>query len=216
MANQPARGFTVWGTVTGGEGAMPTTFINEVANNYGTALGIGDIIIPVSDGTVARAAASDDSKLLGVITGVSYVPGGIVPGRALTNYLPASTTFSPTTVGSANASLIQWVPLTSDVILEVAGNAAAPTPTAAGVIGLIGENCDLATGTANTTTGVSAFALDLSTHATTAANFRIVGIRNYTLQAGFSTLDNDPTLTAFNFLVVVNEGFWPSYTTTGL
>lgn len=217
MANQGACGFTVWGTVTGGEGAMPVNFVSEVANNYNTALGIGDVIIPVSDGTVARAAASNDGLLLGVVTGVSYVPaGGIVPGRTLTNYLPASTTFSPTTVGSANASLIQWVPMTPEVIFEVAGNAAAPTPTAAGVIGLIGENCDLATGTANTTTGVSAFSLDLSTHVTTACNFRIVGIRNYTLQGGFSTLDNDPTLTNYRFLVVCNEGFWPSYTTSGV
>lgn len=216
MANQTGGGFRVWGTVTGGEGNMPVSFVQEVANNYGTALGIGDIIIPVSDGTVARGAASNNDLLYGVVTGVSYVPGGIVPGRALTNYLPANTTFTPTTVGSANASLIQFVPLTADVILEVAGNAAAPTPTAAGVIGLIGENADLATGTANTTTGVSAFALDLSTHATTTANFRIIGLRNYTLQAGFSTLDNDPTLTACNFLVVCNEAFWPSYTASGI
>lgn len=215
MANQTGGGFRVWGTVTGGEGAMPTTFINEVANNYGTALGIGDIIIGVSDGTIARAAASDNDKLLGVITGISYVAGGITIGRSLSNFLPANTTFTPTTVGSANASLVQWVPLTPDVILEVAGNAAAPTPTAAGVISLIGENCDLAAGTANSTTGVSAYTLDLSTHNTTTFNFRIVGIRNYTLQGGFSTLDNDPTVTAFNFLVVCNEGIWPSYTTTG-
>lgn len=216
MANQTGGGFRVWGTVTGGEGAMPTSFVSEVANNYATALGIGDIIIPVSDGTVARGAAANNDLLLGVITGCSYVAGGITVGRSLSNYIPANTTFSPTTVGSANASLVQWVPLTSDVILEVAGNAAAPTPTAAGVIGLIGENCDLATGTANATTGVSAFALDLSTHATTTANFRIVGIRNYTLLGGFSTLDNDPTVTAFNFLVVCNESFWPSYTATGV
>lgn len=216
MANQAANGFTVWGTVTGGEGAMPTSFVSEVANNYGTALGIGDLIIPVSDGTVARAAASDNDKLLGVITGISYVPGGIVPGRALINYLPANTTFSPTAVGSQNASLVQWVPLTADVILEVAGNAAAPTPTAAGVIGLIGENCDMATGTANSVTGVSAYALDLSTHITTTANFRIIGVRNYTLQGGFNTLDNDPTLTAYRFLVVCNEAFWPSYTANGI
>lgn len=216
MANQTGGGFRVWGTVTGGEGAMPTTFVSEVANNYGTALGIGDIIIPVSDGTIARAAASDNDKLVGVITGCSYVAGGITIGRSLSNYIPANTTFSPTTVGSRNASLVQWVPLTSDVILEVAGNAAAPTPTAAGVIALIQENCDLATGTANTVTGVSGYTLDLSTHNTTTLNFRIVGIRNYTLQDGFNTLDNDPTLTAFNFLVVCNESIWPSYTTSGI
>ncbi len=216
MANVAMGGFRVWGTVTGGEGNFPHTFVQEVASGYGTALGIGDVIIPVSDGTVARAAASDNDKLYGVITAISYVPGGIVPGRALVNYLPASTTFTPSTVGSANASLVQFVPLTADVILEVDASAAFATPTAAGLIGLIGENVDLLVGTADTVTGVSGYTVDLSTHNTTTFNFRIVGIRNYTLQGGFSTLDNDPTLTRFKVLVVCNESIWPSYTQTGI
>ena len=216
MANVSMGGFRVWGTVTGGEGNMPVNFVQEVASGYGTALGIGDIIIPVSDGTVARGAAANNDLLYGVVTGISYVPGGLIPGRALANYLPATTTFTPSTVGSQNASLVQFVPLTAEVILEVDGNAAAPTPTPAGVIGLIGENADLATGTADAVTGVSAFTLDLSTHATTTANFRIVGLRNYTLQSGFSTLDNDPTVTRCKFLVVCNEAFWPSYTASGI
>jgi len=214
MANLTNGGFRVWGTVSGSP--LPTNFVSELASSYGTAIGIGDIIIPVSDGTVARAAATDDGKLVGVVTGCSYVAGGVTVGRSLTNYIPATTAFSPTAVGSANASLVQWVPLTADVILEVDGSAAFSTPTAAGVIGLIGENVDLVVGTADSVTGVSAFYVDLSTHVTTAANFRIVGIRNYTLQGGFSTLDNDPTASHFKFLVVCNESIWPSYTTTGI
>jgi len=214
MANISQGGFRVWGTVTGGEGNFPTTFVQEVANNYGTAIGIGDIVIQASDGTLQRAAAGDANKFIGVVTGTSYVPGGIVPGRALNNIIPANTTFTPTTVGSANASLVQYVPLTPDVILEVDGNAAAPTPTIAGVVGLIGENCDLAAGTADSVTGVSAYTLDLSTHNTTTKNFRIVGIKGYTLQ-GLDLLDTDPTVTRFKFLVVVNQGLWPSYTESG-
>lgn len=215
MANVSMGGFRVWGTVTGGEGDMPTTFVQEVANNYGTQIGIGDIVTQLSDGTLARSAAGDSNKFIGVVTGISYVPGGLIPGRALFNYLPANTTFTPSTVGSVTASLVQFVPLTPSVILEVDGNAAAPTPTAAGVIGLIGENCDLSAGNADSNTGVSAYTLDLSTHNTTTKNFRIVGIRGYTLQGGFSTLDNDPTVSRFKFLVVVNQGLWPSYTESG-
>lgn len=216
MANVSMGGFRVWGTVSGGEGSGPSPFVQEVANNYNTAIGIGDIVTQLSDGTLARSVAGDANKFIGVVTGISYVPGGIVPGRALNNYLPANTTFTPTTVGSANASLVMFVPLTSDVILEVDGNAAAPTPTAAGVIGLIGENCDISVGSgADSVTGVSSMTLDLSTHNTTTKNFRIVGIKNYTLQGGFSTVDNDPTLTRFKFLVVVNQGLWPSYTESG-
>ena len=216
MANVQMGGFRVWGTITGGEGAMPTTFVQELASSYGTAIGIGDIVIPVTDGTLARAAATDNGKLLGVVTACSYVAGGITIGRSLSNYIPATTAFSPTTVGSANASLVQFVPLTPEVILEVDANAAFSTPTAAGLIGLIQKNVDLVVGTADSTTGVSGFAVDLSTQATATFNFRIVGIRNYTLQGGFSTLDNDPTLTRFKVLVVCNEGVWPSYTATGV
>lgn len=216
MANLTNGGFRVWGTVTGGQGAMPTNFVQEVANNYATALGIGDIIIPVSDGTIARAAASDNGKLLGVITGISYVAGGITIGRSLSNYLPANTTFSPTTVGSKNASLVQFVPLTPDVILEVDADEATTAATAADNIAMIQENADMTTGNANSVTGVSAYCLDISTHATATFNFRIVGIRNYTLQDGFDDLDNDPTSSRFKFLVVCNEGVWPSYTATGV
>jgi hypothetical protein len=216
MANVQMGGFRVWGTVTGGEGNFPQTFVQELASGYNTAIGIGDIVIPVSDGTLARAAASDNDKLIGVVTGCSYVAGGITIGRSLSNIVPASTTFTPSTVGSMNASLIQYVPLTSDVILEVDANAAFSTPTAAGLIGLIQENVDMVTGTADATTGVSAYAVDLSTHNTTTCNFRIVGIRNYTLQAGFSVLDNDPTVSRFKVLVVCNESIWPSYVQVGI
>lgn len=216
MANVQMGGFRVWGTVTGGEGNMPVSFVQEVASGYNTALGIGDIIIPVSDGTVARGAASNDSLLLGVITGCSYVAGGITIGRSLSNYIPASTTFSPSTVGSANASLVQYVPLTADVILEVDLDAVLGTATPAGAVSIIGNNVDLVVGTADSVTGVSGFAAATSTIATTTANFRIVGLRNYTLQAGFSTLDNDPTASRFKILVVCNEAFWPSYTTSGI
>jgi hypothetical protein len=215
MANPSYGGFRVWGTFTGGEGVIPSPFVQEVANNYNTALGIGDIIIPVSDGTVARAAASNNGLLLGVIVGVSYVASGIGQGRRyLTNYLPASTTFTPTTVGSQNASLIAYVPLTPDVILEA--DTSTTTTDAATAIGHIGENVDLATGTADTITGVSAFCLDGTTFNTTTANFRVIGIRGYSLNAGFSTLANDPTTTRFKYLVTCNEGFLPPYTTSGV
>src|SRR6478752_6907540 len=72
-----------------------------------------------------------------VAMGFSYV---IDNKRQAKKYLPANTTFSPTTVGSRTASWVECMPLTPNLIMEVDGNAAAPTPTVAGVIGLIGEN----------------------------------------------------------------------------
>lgn len=214
MANPTYGGFRVWGTLTGGEGVIPSSFVQEVASGYTTALGVGDIIIPVSDGTVARAAASNNGLLLGVINGISYIPPGIGYGRRFfSNYLPASTTFSPSTVGSRNASLVSYVPLTGDVVLEADSD--ATVTDAATAIGHIGENVDLVVGTADTITGVSAFALAASTFATTTANFRVIGIRGYTLNDGFSALANEPT-TRFKYLVVCNEGVLPPYTATGV
>jgi len=212
MANVTLGGFRVWGTLTGGPGVIPHPIVAEVASGYATALAVGDIIIPVSDGTVARAAASDNGKLLGVIIGMSKVVSG---KRQPTNYIAASSTFSPSTVGSPNANYVEYVPLTGDVVLEVDADDGTTATTIAGQIGLIGENADLATGTANATTGVSGFALDISTHATTAANFRIITINGYTTE-GLQLVDNDPTATRFKFLVTCNEGFLPPYTTTGI
>ncbi len=214
MANVLLGGFRPWGTLSGGQGVFPNMRIAEVANNYGTAIGRYDPLIAVSDGTVAVAAAANNGLLIGIANAFSYVISGKREYRPL---IPANTTFSPTTVGSQNASLVEYFPLTADLILEVDGNAAAPTPTAAGVVGLIGENCDLASGTPNSVTGVSLFTLDLSTHATTTANFRIIGIRGgYTLEGGINLTDNDVTATRAKFYVTCNEGFLPPYTATGV
>jgi len=214
MANPNYGGFRPWGTLSAGEGNFPSPQVREVANNIGTGIFKYDVITTVSDGTVAASAAADNGKLLGVAIGFSYLPSQPLPGRRPMLYVPASTTFTPTTVGSVQAPYVHYIPITGDVIFEVCGNAAAPTPTLAGVIGLIGENCDLATGSGDTTTGLSAMQLDLSTHATTTANFRIIGISGY--PAGNPPLNNDVTLTNVRFLVTCNEGFLPPYTATGV
>lgn len=214
MANVNLGGFRPWGTLSGGQGVFPNMMIGEVANNYATAIGRYDPIIPVSDGTVAVAAASDNGKLLGIANAFSYVIDG---KREYKPRIPANTTFSPTTVGSANASLVQYFPLTGDLILEVDSTAAPATATIAFVIGLIGNNCDLTAGTPNTVTGVSTFSLDLTTAATTTANFRIIGIRGaYTLEKGIDLFDEDVTASRCKFLVVCNEGFLPPFTATGV
>jgi hypothetical protein len=209
MANLTKGGFRPWGTFSGGSGVFPGTKTVEVASGYGTNIFSGDILTTVSDGTVVQAAAGDAAKFIGVALGFSYVISG---RREPMPYLPASTTFTPSTVGSPTASYIDMMPLTADLILEVDGNAAAPTPTPAGVIGLIGENCDLTAATSgDTTTGMSGMCLDLSTHNTTTKCFRIIGVSEYP----HFTL-NDVTLTRCKFLVVLNQGFYPPYTTSGI
>lgn len=221
MANVTLGGFRVWGTFTGGEGNIPNTFVREVANNYGTQINKGDIIKGVSDGTVAQASAGDTGSnvLLGVVVGCSIV-GSVPPingKRMPTDFVPANTTFTPSTVGSPNASLVQYVPLTGDVILEVDSVNGTTFNTAAGQIGNIGENCDMTTsGTASTIIGVSVQCLDITTHSTSTKQFRIVDVRGYSMEGAFDPALNDPTSTRFKFLVVCNQGVLPPYTATGV
>jgi hypothetical protein len=215
MANIQYGGFRPWGTFSGGQGNFPRSLRAEVANNYSTGIFKYDIISQVSDGTVAVSAAADNGKLLGVVIGCSYVTGG---QRVYSDTIPASTTFSPTTVGSPNASFVDYLPLTGDLIMAVQADDGSSITSVAGAIGVIGENCDLVTGTGDTSTGLGAMLLDISTHATTTSNFRIVGINGYGV-FGASTLApniNDVTLTRADYLVVCNEGFLPPYTTTGV
>lgn len=210
MANVQIGGFRAVGTLSGAD--LPTTMVREVANSYGTAIGVGDVLAAVTDGTVAVAAVTDNGKIIGVAEGFSYVTGG---KRTLSNYLPASTTFSPTTVGSQNASLVQFTPCTPDVVFAVQADEGTTFATIATQISAIQENCDMTVGTPDATTGQSTFCLDISDHKTATANFRIIGIRGYTLN-GLQLALNDPTVTRFEFLVVCNESVWPAGTATGV
>lgn len=208
MANIQKGGFRPWGTLSGGEGVFPGSKIVELANNYATAVFRGDILTAVSDGTAAVSAAADNGKLLGVAIGFSYVISG---RREPMPCIPANTTFTPTTVGSPNASYVEYVPLTADVILEVDADDGVTITTVAGGIGLLQENADIVTGTGDSTTGVSGMLLDISTHATTTANFRIIGITEYP-----HLTNNDLTLTRAKYLVVCNEGILPPFTASGI
>lgn len=211
MANVTMGGFRPWGTYSGGAGVFPSPMVQEVANNYNTALGVGDIIIAVTDGTIARGAAANNGLLLGVAIGFSTVVAG---KRTPSNYVAANTTFTPTTVGSANATLCEFLPLTPDLILEVDADDGVATDIATQV-GFIQKNADMTTGNADASTGMSTYCLDISTDGTATANFRIVGIAGYTLE-GLTLGANDPTASRFKFLVVCNEGVLPMYTATGV
>lgn len=208
MANLLKNGFRPWGTLSGGEGVFPGTKVAELANNYGTSVFRFDILTAVSDGTVAVSAAADNGKLIGVALGFSYVIAG---RREPMPYIPASTTFTPTTVGSPTASYVEYIPLTADLILEADADDGVTYTTVAGGIGAFQENADLATGTGDTTTGLGAMLLDISTHATTTANFRIIGATEYP-----HFTNNDLTLTRAKYLVVCNEGILPPFTATGI
>ncbi len=214
MANVQTNGFRPWGTFSNGQG-MPGVRVQEVANNNTLGVFVGDVIKQLSDGTVYPAAASDNGVLCGVVVGCSYVFQG---RRIQANFIPAATTFTPTTVGSNNASLVEFVPLTGETIFKVRGLAATAT-TLATQVAFIGENMDLDVGAGgDTTTGVSSFSLATAGHVTTTMNFRVIGIDGYNLENGLATslLDQDVSAASFDYLVTCNEGFYPPYSTSGI
>lgn len=212
-------GFQPVFTLSGGP--LPQTLVRPIANNFATQLNKFDVVKTVSDGTLANAGAGDSTGIVGIALGFSYIQsGGTVSGRRVVgDFLPANTTFSPTTVGSPQESLCEYMPLTSDVVLKVQANGTTSNTTA-GRVGLIGENCNLVVnGTPSTTVGNSCMFLDDSSHNTTAQQFRIVGIPAYTMENGLDITKagaGDPTLANFWFLVTLNQGFLPPYTTTGI
>lgn len=210
MANVTNGGFRCVGTLSGSP--FPKTMVREVASAYGTAIGIGDVISTVSDGTVAVAAAADNGKLVGVVTGVSWVQSG---KRVFNAPVPASVTFSPSTVGSPNATLVEFVPCTPDVIFAVQADEGTTFTTIATQISAIQENCDMTTGTPDASTGYSTFCLDISDHSTATKNFRIINIVGYSL-SGIQLATNDPTASRFEFWVVCNESVYPTGTATGV
>lgn len=219
MANVTIGGYRAVATLSGAP--LPQPLVRPVANNYGTQINKGDWIQSLSDGTVSQAGAGNSTGLVGVALGFSYIQsGGTVSGRRVVgDFLPANTTFSPSTVGSPQESLCLYMPGIADIIWEVDANGTTSN-TVAGRVGLIGENCNLViTGTPSTTVGNSCMFLDDSTHGTSAAQFRIIGIPGYTLENGLDITQagmGDPTLSHCKFLVTLNQGFLPPYTTTGI
>lgn len=155
MANRTQGGFV--------QASGPSIILPfEVANNYGTALFSGDPITIITDGTVTRDALDGSTLNYGVMVGCSYVSGGRRIDRP---YLPANTTFSPTSVGSINASIVYVKLATPDTTWFVS---VATADTEANVRAALGAACDLTFSTAGSTVyGWSGCALDSTTFGTT-------------------------------------------------
>lgn len=191
-------------------GAHPPIEIKPVANNYGTAICKGDVLKLVSDGTVAVAAAGD-TVLYGVADGIDqmYVAaaGGLIKG----NRVAASTTFSPTTVGSINETRVRVIPFYGQVFEADCDTGVADIAAA---VTLIGNNADHVATAGSSTTGRSGHVINTASGTGTgSAGFRIVGIVNY---PNGGMLDNDVTLANWKVEVEVNESTDPAFTTTGV
>jgi len=201
MANNTYGGFRFNKMRNGSR--TPVVEVWPVASGYATAIFRGDPVKKVDDGTIEVAAAGD-TDILGIADGVEqYNESGVLRKG---NYLPASTTFSPSTVGSVNESRVRVI-LARDTVFEVDADDGSSVTTVAAAHGVVGENCDHVAAAGSTATGRSAYALDISTHVATAAQWRIVGIASDPL--------NDVTSTRAKYLVEVNESNQPQFSTSG-
>lgn len=202
MANTAEGGFRFLRMRNGA--TVPVTEIKPVANNYGTGIFRGDVLKLVNDGTVAVHGATD-AAVYGICDGVvqKNVSGKLEAG----NFVAANTTFTPTTVGSPNETLVRVI-LARDAIFEV--DAATSVADIATAQGLVGNNADGATGSGGSTaTGRSSHALTVSGISSSTAAFRIVGVSK--------RLDNDVTSANWKVEVTVNETTEPpAGTTTGV
>lgn len=211
MANVTFGGFRPVGTISGGP--IPRPMYLPVANNYGTPIRTYDAIAVTTDGTAIIAAAASAGAIIGTVEGVNYVTSAGV--RTGARYLPKNTTFTPTTVGSRNESVVAFTPLTPDVICEVQCDEGTTFATIANFVGSFQENCDIADATATTNQDYSSQCLDISTHGTATANFRIIGVNGYSVN-GLQLGVNDPSVTRFTLRVICNESVWPTGTATGV
>lgn len=208
MANTTIGGFRFLRNKLGGN--KPIMIRARVANNYATRISYGDPLVLLSDGTVAVAVGSEGTQsiIYGVANGCEYMASGV---RVKNRFLPASTTFTPTTVGSVQESYVEVI-LAEDAIFEVDADDGTSVTTIAAAYNLVGENADHVFTAGTAANGESATLLDISTHNTTSTlQWRIVGVAG-----GTERLDNDVTLTRAKYEVTVNKGAQPIGTATGV
>ena len=167
------------------EGGSPTAGLTprNIASTYGTGIFQGDPIISMASGYI-QAATSNTVTVGGVFNGVEYLNSNV--GRKIWfNSWPASG------AGGNGQGYLSNDPQA----LFLAQSNGSPI-----VFADIGMNIGFATGSGNTTTGISAYSLDQSTIGTTnTLPFRIVGLWSQYAPPGSAGADdaND-----FNWAVV--------------
>jgi hypothetical protein len=179
----------------------------EVDSGYATNLFPGDVVTLVAAGTVQGASAGGADLILGVISHCTYV--STFNRRVYGSYIPASTTYSPSTIGSKNASYAWvWDDPNIEYIASVSSNAA--TDTEAEVRASVGTNCDIAIGAGSTVYGRSGHTLDGAVNTGT-LRFRIVDILRDPVNDISSAAQSN-----WKAICRINEGFHSFYSLAGI
>jgi len=171
----------------------------EVASGYGTALFPGDLVTLVTAGVVQSAAAGSGT-ILGAIAHVSYWSG---TGRIYGQYIPASTTYSPTARGSYQAS---YAYVWDDPSIEYIASVKVATTAALNYAG-VGANMAIAIDAGDTVYGRSGHKLD-GTYVAGDAQMRILEM--------LRTPGNDLTAQYQQVVCMINDGFHPFFSNAGI
>jgi len=152
----------------GGRSYSGATRQMRIASNYGTAIGKGDLVKRVSDGTIDRDAAAatlPDTGTLGIFMGCQY-----------TDPNTSQLTFNNQYPGSIVASDIDaFVVDDPDVVMKVAVCSSGTTmATVARTV--IGNNVAIISNTLNTTNGRAKLAVSSSPAATLTLPLKIIDV----------------------------------------
>ena len=201
--NVPVGGFRYWGSYFGNN-IIPLEVPIQIASGYATALGVGDPIKRASDGTAQQAAAASDS-IFGICTGFKYLNANGV--MQVSNYYPGNISYTP----DQQRTIAYVIPATPFTIFSCDANDGTTITSLANARALPWENVDhIFTSTPNQFTGMSGCQLNISGHATTALQWRIVDLN--------TEAPNDFTQINAHYLVVCNKTQnWPgTFSTTGI
>lgn len=172
----------------------------EVASGYGTALFPGDLVTLVAAGTI-QAAAAGSGTIIGAIAHCSFV--ATTGFRVYGQYIPATTTYTPTARGSLNAS---YVYVWDDPSIEYIASVKVATTAALNYAG-VGANMAIAVDAGDTVYGRSGHKLD-GTYVAGDAQMRILEM----LRAP----QNDLTSQYQQVVCMINDGFHPFFSNAGI
>jgi hypothetical protein len=181
-----------------GQIARPRRY--EVASGNSTAVFAGDVVTITTAGVVQPTTAGDTDLALGVVAHTSY--WGTL-NRIYSNYIPASTTYTPTSRGSIQAS---YAYVWDDPSIEYIVDVDVGTTAALNYAGL-GANMDLIASAGSTVYGRSGHHLD-GTYVAGQAQFRIMEM--------LRRADNDLTLQYQKVSCRINEGSDPFLSLAGI
>ena len=205
MANTYNYGFRWHSNLYGGSEPKPVRC--TLASAYDAAPGgvhvnirPGDVVKPVSDGTMALAVAGD-TTIYGVVSHVGPYYDSGVGEMVIADSIPYAQGAYGT---NADRETAIWVIPAQGNVFQAMANAATATTRLAWQA-FVGENMDLINAAV---TGYAHPLLDSATHATTAAQFRVLGL--------LLRPDVDYTGLYVPLLVTCNEQFLPTQSTSGV